>query len=571
MLFLLLVGIAGSACGVTTWKGSESSYWDISSNWAGGFPQSNTTVRLNHERQTNAYTVIVSEPSITDKLWIDTYGDLPIHLRVNTSGSLQLNSMRMGFKEDDRESSFTIDGGSVWGLNPTDPAITNTAFLIGNNPNCTATMSVVNSGLLSIQGSNGLIIASSKESIGRLIVNDAAVRINDSLILGKGPGSTGEMTITGESFVSITDTLHIAKLDNGALMPTGTVFVAGGTLECGTLNVGAHGHASLTQTDGDVAVGDGGITVGLSNADGRLHLSGGTLESATFMNIGHTDSNGLLSMSNGVVNIAGAIRIGSGSRSYGQIDLTGGSISADQLIVGDAISANGTVNLYAGEVLIQGADHTALQVSNGCINLEQTLIQWANGEVTDWVNDAVNTGTLCFTNGFAPGTFSTNGFDGRIVNGHSAIYWDNLENGSQFAHSGIWVEQLSPYEVWAADYNLSNADLLTDSDSDGIDNLSEYALGGNPTNGVETGIAPTSELLPPAAFEYVFRRRADASALGLDYVLETTTNLVTGSWTTNAIVLSGISGRLDDFEYVTNQVSTALLPAQFIRLRIELE
>jgi hypothetical protein len=597
MLLFLWVGIAGSACGVTTWKGQTTGYWGAPSNWAGGFPVSNSTVRLNHDNQTNAYEVTVQSQAITDKLWIDTYGDVPIHVRVSDAGSLRLNSMRMGFKDADRVSTFTIDGGSVWGLDPTDPAITNTAFLVGNNPGCVATMNIVNNGLLSVRGSNGLIVASSKESLGHLAVTNGSLQVRDSLILGKGPGSNAELTIAGTSSLSITGALQIAKLDNGALMPTGTVHMAAGSLECGTLNVGAFGNGSLTLAGGDILAGDGGIMVGLSNSDGQLVMNGGTLKTTNaFMNIGHIDSAGLLSMTNGTIHVFGAISVGSGSRSVGRIDLFGGSIAAGQLVIGEPISASGTLNLhggtlaatnlligsggtaecnlYAGELLVLGADPASLQVSNSCINLHQTMIQWANGNVAGWATNAVNTGAICFGNGFAPGTFSTNGFDGRIVSGNRALYWDNLDNGAQFPLSGIWVELLedvSPYEVWAADYHLGATDPLDDSDSDGLDNLTEYALGGNPTNAAEVGIAPTAEIRAAAALEYVYRRRTDVAERGLDYILETTTNLVAGGWSTNGIVPLGASVADGGLQHVTNQIPTAPWPAQFVRLRIGME
>ncbi len=574
---LFLSGVVGSACGVSTWKGPVLGNWDVRSNWAGGFPVSNSTVRLNHDNQTNAYTVIVQTASITDKLWIDTYGDVPVHVRVNAAGSLQLNSMRMGFKEADRVSSFTIDGGSVWGVDPVDPAITNTAFLIGNNPDCVATLSVLNGGVLSIQGSNGLIIASSKESIGRLMVTNGNVRIRDSLILGKGPGSNAEMTLAGTSSVSITGALHIAKLDNGAIMPTGTVFMAGGTLDCGTLNIGAHGNGSLSLNGGNIFVGSGGITIGQSDADGQLLINGGTLQATnSFLNIGHTDSSGVLSMSNGVLNVSGAISVGSGSRSLGQMDLTGGMITAGELIIGEALSATGTLNFVGGELLIQG-DHTALVVSNGCINLQQTLIQWANSNVTDWVTNAVNAGALCFSNGATAGTFSTNGYDGFLISGDAALYWDNLDNGSQFSQSAIWVEQLAaeaPYDIWAAQYELTDSGLTDDPDKDGLNNLVEFSLGGNPTNDNDFGILPTFGMVEDEGgnwLEYVYRKRTDAHAIGLEYYLELNTNLVSGTWTNAGYQITDTGESNEGFEMTTNRIPIAPFSELFIRLRIAVE
>jgi len=451
-------------------------------------------------------------------------------------------------------------------------------------------------------GSNGLIVASSKESIGRLNVTNGHVRIKDSLILGKGPGSNGEMTIAGFSSVSITGALHIAKLNDGAIMPTGTVSMAEGTLECGTLNIGAHGNASLTLNGGDIHAGTGGITIGLSDADGQLNMHGGTLQTTdSFMNIGHTDSSGLLSMSNGMINISSTISVGSGSRGVGQIDQSGGSLSANQLIIGDAISASGILNLYGGaltttnlliglggtaqcnlyggELLIHGLDKTALQVSNSCINLRQTVIQWANSNVTDWVTNAVNTGTICYSDGFAPGTYSSNGFDGQLVDGDSVLYWDNLDNGSQFGQSAIWVEQLSAasrYDAWTAQYGLvgNDAGLAADPDVDGLDNLTEYGLGGNPTNANDVGILPTFGIVDVGGtngLEYVYRQRTDAAARGLEYFLELNTSLVTGVWTNSGYGVTGI-GEIDaGFDAVTNLVPTDPFATRFICLRIKSE
>ncbi len=599
-VLLLLACVAGSACGVTTWKGPLSGYWDTRSNWEGGFPASNSTVRLDHDNQSNAYTVIVQTAAMANQLWMDTYGDVPVHVRVDSPGSLRFNSMRMGFKAEDRASSFTIDGGRAWGMDPSDPAITNTSFLVGNNPGCMATLSILNNGLLSVMGPNGLIVASSKESVGRIVVANGTVQIKDALILGKGPGSSGEMSVAGSSSVSITGALHIAKLDDGALMPTGTVVMAGGTLECGTLNVGAHGIASLTLSGGDIRAGSGGITIGLSNADGRLDMHGGTLQATnSFMNIGHTDSSGLLSISNGAVHVSGSISVGSGSRSHGQINQWGGTIDANRLIIGEPISASGTLNLYdgvltltnlligsggtaqcnlyGGELRILGQDHAAIQISGGGINLQQTVIQWANSNLTDWVTNSVNAGSIGYSNGFAPGTYSANGYDGHLILGDHALYWDNLDNGSQFSHSAIWVEQLaeeSPYETWVAGYNLIDSDLAADPDSDGLDNLAEYGLGGNPTNANDVGIIPTlgiGDIGGTIGIDYVYRRRSDAPARGLDYFLELNTKLNGGVWTNDGYEVVDASASDAGFQTVTNRISTEPFTALFIRLRIKAE
>ena len=60
----------------------------------------------------------------------------------------------------------------------------------------------------------------------------------------------------------------------------------------------------------------------------------------------------------------------------------------------------------------------------------------------------------------------------------------------------------SPLEAWAAGFGLENDDLLpgADPDEDQADNLLEYALGGNPTNALDTGYPVRFNIAGSAAF-----------------------------------------------------------------------
>jgi hypothetical protein len=623
LLFLSAIGLP--ALGYTAWQGGPTGTWDTRANWAGGFPTNDSTVRLNHEYQTNAYTVSVQTDAVAETLSLEAYYDMPVHVRVDPAGSLQLYSLRMGSKEGDRESSVTIDGGSVWGLAATNSAVTNTTFLIGDNPGCLATLSVLNEGTLSVLGSNGLIIASGKESHGRFVVSNGSIQIQESLLLGKGPSAFGELLVSGTSSISITGALHVAKLDFGDFAPTGIVQVAGGVLECGTLNVGAYGAGAFTLSGGTVRALAGGITLGQANSTAQLNVSGGTLETiASSMNIGHLDSTGTLSMTDGNVNIDGIIALGSSSRSSGLLELTGGTIAAKQLLICTATSSvaavrihNGTLHagesvhvgpfgtgsflltggtlastnfllgggasaecrLAGGELVVLGTANDSIQITNSVLRLEQAVIKWSNPNVADWIAAAISAGAIAWSNGLAHGTYSTNGFDGSFTSEGSTLYWDNSDNGSPFAQSAIWVEQLpaaTPYEVWASGYDLTGSDAETtaDPDWDGMVNLIEYGLGGNPTNAMDVGILPffgRTDADGTNAFEYVYRRRIDAAARGLTYFLELNPDLVAGPWTNAGYTVVG-SGIVDpDFEAVTNLISAEALLRQFIRLTIRLD
>jgi len=133
------------------------------------------------------------------------------------------------------------------------------------------------------------------------------------------------------------------------------------------------------------------------------------------------------------------------------------------------------------------------------------------------------------------------------------------------------VEQL-PYEKWASDFGLVEADSSDNPDNDALINLYEFGLGGDPTNGADIGHVPTYRLIDGGAtnwFEYTFARRI-GSASELDYQLELSTDLVAGNWTNSGYVQLPVTGTLDPyFEAVTIRIDTAGKTGGFIRLRIK--
>jgi hypothetical protein len=121
---------------------------------------------------------------------------------------------------------------------------------------------------------------------------------------------------------------------------------------------------------------------------------------------------------------------------------------------------------------------------------------------------------------------------------------------------------------WAVPYALNAAvtNYQNDTDGDGLDNLTEYALGGNPTNG--TFSAGNLPAFRQGGIEYVYRRRQDAAARQLSYSVELSRDLRSPAWGTNGIVETG-SGVIDaDFESVTNRITATTNKAGFVRLRI---
>jgi len=106
-----------------------------------------------------------------------------------------------------------------------------------------------------------------------------------------------------------------------------------------------------------------------------------------------------------------------------------------------------------------------------------------------------------------------------------------------------------------------------DPDGDGMDNFAEYGLGGNPTNSADTGHPISFEPDGAGGFLYIYPRRTSPS--GLEYQLQTTGDLVSGTWTNGGYVELPNPGTLNaGFEAVTNQVPDDASPEKFIRLLI---
>lgn len=133
------------------------------------------------------------------------------------------------------------------------------------------------------------------------------------------------------------------------------------------------------------------------------------------------------------------------------------------------------------------------------------------------------------------------------------------------------------YAVWAAGFGLvatnESGATTTDFELDGLDNLTEYALGGNPTDDDAADINPT--LSGPMAgtntMAYVYTRRTDATHRGLSYTLTMTTDdLPSATWTSLPVgAWETGSGPAADplFESVTNAVPTDT-PIGFVNLEV---
>ena len=130
------------------------------------------------------------------------------------------------------------------------------------------------------------------------------------------------------------------------------------------------------------------------------------------------------------------------------------------------------------------------------------------------------------------------------------------------------------YEAWISQYlGVGALTNMTDNpDGDVLDNLSEFALGGNPDDPADIGHVPTTGIVEEGGtnwFKYVYAKRINADTEGLTYSVEQSTDLVVPSWV-NANYEVVDTGTLDtEFSTVTNRMPTDVEDKQFLKLIIK--
>ncbi len=132
---------------------------------------------------------------------------------------------------------------------------------------------------------------------------------------------------------------------------------------------------------------------------------------------------------------------------------------------------------------------------------------------------------------------------------------------------GVW------YNDWAEQHGLNgtNASRLADADGDGIPNLLEHAMGGNPNSPNDNPdwfrLHQASGFVSREALLFRFRRQRYSNAKGLSYQLKSTPNLQTDIWDPLEFEETGSTVIDSDLEDVTVRIE-ATNAQEFIRLHI---
>jgi hypothetical protein len=456
-------------------------------------------------------------------------------------------------------------------------------------------------------GTSELIIASAAQATGVVNVVGGTFQANATTRTRVGNSGTAIINIDGTGVFESSSTYFDLGYYSGSV---GTMVLSNGTLNfTGTFfRPGYAGTGTFTQLGGTSTVA--GLVIGSSaGSTGTFNLSGGscTVTGAANTRVSWA-GDATLNVSGGSLNIeTGYFYVGSTNSSSGVLNLTGGDVAVNRLGLAQYAGSTGTVSISGGslvasnyisgysgervfEVVGSGAtkietdtiyfydDHFRVKLDengstlvkavggsyNGGINLSTSLFEVDvlsdfNGSVGDtydimWTDGGFVTTDMVFTNLSSDATFS----------------WDIVSKDDGEVLQLTVLTVAAEYDTWVTKYGLTGTDAAStnDYDHDGLSNLYEFGLGGNPTNALDLGYSASYEV-DGLGLTFVYPKNQSADALS--YYLETTDDLVSGNWTNAGYTVTGtnVDGYATGFDSVTNQISTAVKDAQFIRLIIE--
>lgn len=422
------------------------------------------------------------------------------------------------------DSTFTVGNGNAnlgesGGATATITLNGNSAFTAGStylalNPNSAATLQQ-NGGTVTVGNNNeiqigargpavwnltaGTVNASGWTVIGRYNVPGASGEVNVSggtfnqvqlernLIVGEE--TTGTLTVSGTGVVNAASDLGIL-IANGTT-GTGTINLDGGTLSTKRIREGAAGSSTFNFNGGTLIAAPGANPDFMSNLDSVVVKAGGAFVETDLdspVAIGSplaagTGGGGLTKSGTGTLQL-NAINGYTGTTTVTAGTLAGtGSVAGPVVVQSGAalapgattgtFSAGGNVTFNAGSAFVVTiddslpADNGTLAVT-GNLNLTGAALQ---------VNVAGNPGAAPYTIatfGTRTGTFAS------VPAGVTVTYNANSITINPPAVSG--------FDAWISGFEVGELTGKTDdADGDGLTNLEEFALDGNPATGAASG------------------------------------------------------------------------------------
>ncbi|MEY4243177.1 MAG: toxins and related Ca2+-binding domain [Verrucomicrobiota bacterium] len=430
--------------------------------------------------------------------------------------------------------ALTLTANQTWALGGTSSNnrinVTGALTTGGNTLNISS--SSASQGIINFAASNTLGSEVSIGTIGSMYVQGGGVTV---ALTGTNNTKTGFSIFNG-------GTANIASMGNltgASSIGKGNAFVAAGT----TLNYTGNTFSSDKGLSGSGATTS---TINVTTAGQTLSMSGAISATTagaggwTFGGAGNLNLSGVINNNAGTTvtkNGAGTLTL-SGANAYaGATTVTAGTLA---LGANDVLPDLSDVSIGAATLDAATFDDTAgtLDVTAAAtirLGAGANLV-FANSSGKTWA------GTLDITGTFVSGSslnFGAGGLTAGQLLQISATGFSNFAlNGSGF----LTATATAGYSSWAS-LNGAGANLSDDHDNDGVSNGVEYFIGG--TTGNTTGFTPLPSVTTVAGVRSVtwVKGPGYTGVYPTDFVVETSTTLATGSWTTETlgdnVIISG--------------------------------
>lgn len=536
-----------------------------------------------------------SSPSFTGDIDILTNGTLRVgnatalsvanDVKVRSGGLLEMNAVfTIGGLNDEGGSGglvSTINGNRTLTLGGSDSYSYN-----GNIEDYTQVVSEVPTlRVLSLvkSGTGTQALGGTNAYTGTTTLNGGVLKLNSAGALPGGigaAGGTGALLFSGGGVIGLTAASGDFNRAIQGLTP--------GVDKVGWTNAGQGGFAAF---GGDRSVNFGGeaatvnwatnqgvlanLILGHSTADSKVTVVNpidlGGFARTVIVNDGSAAVDGEFS---GVISGGGELN----KNGTGTLELTGNNtygaatnvLAGTLRIKGLHTGSNNNVTVSAGATLVlESTGQLAFAITGnstsnkitgaGSATLDGRLLfklvgaDLTNGNswtIVDAANVTTNIAAITSTNPSLTWNESPSGVWKAVDGSNTWTYTESSGTLSLAVSAGV------TYELWAIANNISDAAFNDDEDNDGIDNGTEYAIGGNPTSFT----APAALVPAGADFTLTYPKGAEAAAdPGIDYVFETSPDL--GSWTEVAPTTEDGSS-----------VSYTLVksgPKRFVRLKIK--
>jgi len=462
---------------------------------------------------------------------------------------------------------ITLTAAQTWAINSANPVAVSGA--VGG----TVTLTKTGTGTLTFSGANGFT-GNTTISTGGIInyQNGTAFGSNTSITVNSGATAQVQGGILGKAAVTKTLTLNGTGVSsNGALQNVsgnntyGNRWALGSAAtiasDSGTLTLSNTTAMSSSQALTLAGAGNGVIVTPITGATASIVKSGAgtwTLSGANTFTSGASVDAGTLLVNNtasngtgtGAVTVASLATLGGIGSVGGSLSIASGGIVAPGVTVGTlTVGGNTTIGgTYACDV--NGAASDVLAITGNLDLTGSTLAVSATAPSQTSYTVATYTGTLI-------GTFTASP---ALPSGYTLDY---ATSGQIKLVSG--APPASAYDAFASVIpNAADRDPTDDPDADGISNLAEFVLGGNPTISSQA-ILPTQVI--DATNIVLSYKRTDASeeAPATSSIGQYSTDLV--NWTNVTPALVNENGTAADDMSVTVPRSNAVNGKLFVRVR----